>query len=130
MKIYLILLFHKSYRGNITGNSFTRPLDANLFAQWTQAVAIDLSNNDLPGELPTSLESMANCTSFLAKNNQLSGGVPIGVKNMVKLEEFDISGNDIVGEVTPGMCQVFEAVPTVATVDCDQVTCACCDPGC
>ena len=117
-------------RVNITGNAFSNSLANDLFTEWKQAVAIDISNNGLPGEIPASIGNMTNCTSFLAKNNQLSGFVPTEIKNLVKLERFDISGNDIVGRIGQGMCAVMETVPTVTTVDCDKVTCDCCDPAC
>jgi hypothetical protein len=87
-----------------------------------------LSNNGLPGAIPGSIGQLSNCTQFIASKNRLTGDIPESIIKMTSLEEWDISENNITGAVTSEMCVALTTVPTKAIVDCDKVTCDCCEP--
>jgi hypothetical protein len=112
----------------ITGNAFTQPLPDNLFNSWKAAAVINFSNNGLPGAIPGSIGQLRNCTQFIASKNRLTGDIPKSIVNMTSLKEWDISENNITGSVTSEMCVALTTVPTKAIVDCNKVTCDCCEP--
>ena len=60
-----------------------------------------LSNNQLTGEIPPELGSLANLRMLHLNNNQLSGEIPPELGSLANLEHLDLSDNDLGGEIPP-----------------------------
>ena len=56
-----------------------------------------LSSNQLRGEIPAELGSLANLQSLYLGDNQLSGEIPPGLGNLSSLEWLELSGNQLSG---------------------------------
>ncbi|XP_062171111.1 receptor-like protein 6 [Alnus glutinosa] len=61
---------------------------------------LDLSNNQIDGELPTSIGQSLACTSFLSlSSNKFYGSIPRTICNATELEIIDLSNNSFSGKI-------------------------------
>jgi len=58
---------------------------------------LDLSNNNLSGKIPKSIGALVNLGALLLRNNSLTGDLPFTLKNYTLLETLDLSENFIAG---------------------------------
>ncbi|QCD94650.1 LRR receptor-like serine/threonine-protein kinase FLS2 [Vigna unguiculata] len=58
---------------------------------------LDLSNNDLSGKIPKSMGALVNLGALLLRNNSLTGELPQTLNNYTHLETLDLSENLIPG---------------------------------
>ncbi|KAK9937210.1 hypothetical protein M0R45_014014 [Rubus argutus] len=61
--------------------------------------SIDLSSNNLEGEVPEEICSLIALGSLNLSRNQLTGKIPAEIGNLTKLENFDLSHNHLTGEI-------------------------------
>ncbi|KAK4419604.1 Receptor-like protein 7 [Sesamum alatum] len=61
--------------------------------------SIDLSNNQLSGQVPEELTSLAGLRSLNLSGNHLTGVIPISIGKMGLLESLDLSRNRLSGEI-------------------------------
>jgi len=92
--------------------SYTR-YDAINIILWTKGRAlvyknilglvtnVDLSDNNLSGEIPREITKLDALIYLNLSKNQLSGQIPQSIGNMRLLESIDISRNQISGEIPP-----------------------------
>ena len=62
---------------------------------------LDLSSNQLTGEIPPELGNLANLQELGLGGNQLSGEIPPELGNLANLQELGLSGNQLSGEIPP-----------------------------
>jgi len=62
---------------------------------------VDLSDNNLSGEIPREITDLDGLIYLNLSKNQLSGRIPQSIDNMRLLESIDISRNQISGEIPP-----------------------------
>ncbi|KQJ87803.1 hypothetical protein BRADI_4g13600v3 [Brachypodium distachyon] len=66
-------------------------------------VGIDLSCNNLVGEIPVEITSLGKLTNLNISNNRLSGKIPEKIGSLVWLESLDLSCNELSGEIPAGL---------------------------
>ena len=65
--------------------------------------SLDLSRNNLSGEIPKELANLQALQCLNLSGNYLSGSIPKKIGNMTVLESLDLSRNQLSGKVPPGM---------------------------
>nr|GEV37894.1 leucine-rich repeat protein [Tanacetum cinerariifolium] len=58
---------------------------------------MDLSSNNLVGEIPVELRSLFGLVGLNLSNNHLNGGIPDNIRNMKELNSLDFSRNQLTG---------------------------------
>ena len=58
-----------------------------------------LRRNELIGEIPAELGSLANLRSLALSDNQLTGTLPAGLAGLSNLESLDLGGNELTGPI-------------------------------
>ena len=61
---------------------------------------LNLSNNQLTGEISKEIGNLRNLRELFLKNNQLSGGVTKEIGNLRNLQGLNLSNNQLTGGVT------------------------------
>lgn len=64
---------------------------------------MDLSSNNLVGEIPVELMSLSALLGLNLSNNHLNGGIPASIGNMKALNSLDFSGNQLTGPIPPSI---------------------------
>ncbi|XP_059655908.1 receptor-like protein EIX2 [Cornus florida] len=65
--------------------------------------SIDVSNNQIVGEIPEELMDLIGLRNFNASKNHLSGRIPKKIGNMTALESLDLSTNKLSGSIPPSL---------------------------
>ncbi|KAK3421492.1 hypothetical protein EUGRSUZ_G02136 [Eucalyptus grandis] len=65
--------------------------------------SIDLSANNLNGEIPKKLTRLVQLQNLNLSQNNLSGKIPTNVGDLKKLESLDLSNNKISGRIPPSI---------------------------
>ncbi|WVZ14764.1 hypothetical protein V8G54_012330 [Vigna mungo] len=86
---------------DLSGNKIS---DLNMFlcikSRTTSMQTLDLSNNQITGELPNCWEHLKGSLIFLnLKNNKLSGKIPHSMGTLVNLEALVLRNNSLIGEL-------------------------------
>jgi Leucine-rich repeat (LRR) protein len=68
--------------------------------------SMDLSSNNLSGEIPEQLTSLQGLRFLNLSNNQLYGKIPKKINAMNLLESFDVSMNQLTGEIPQSMASL------------------------
>nr|POE46115.1 phytosulfokine receptor 1 [Quercus suber] len=76
---------------------------------------LDLSFNNLIGEIPPELGQLSSIHALNLSHNQLNGSIPKTFSNLTQLESLDLSHNNLSGEIPSALTDLtFLAVFTVA----------------
>jgi len=78
--------------------SFEEPYEINTL--------FDLSNNNLTGEIPTSIGSMSTLRWLNLSGNQLEGPIPTSLSNISSLEVLDLARNYLTGKIPEGLSKL------------------------
>ncbi|KAL6203843.1 hypothetical protein ACLB2K_027542 [Fragaria x ananassa] len=70
-----------------------------FFSQVWLLTIIDLSSNDLEGEIPEEISSLLSLGTLNLSMNQLSGSIPSKIGNLYRLETLDLSQNRLSGHI-------------------------------
>ncbi|PHT99700.1 hypothetical protein BC332_29488 [Capsicum chinense] len=81
----------------LDGNNFSGPIPQKLSA--APLSSLDLSNNNLSGNVPSWIGYISSLTSLALSNNNLNGPIPVDYCRLEGLEVLDLSRNNIVGVV-------------------------------
>ena len=84
---------------DLSSNSLSGTIPAQICTWVPYLVTLDLSNNDLSGPIPPDL---ANCTylnKLILSNNRLSGSIPFELSGLGRLKQFSVENNDLAGTV-------------------------------
>ncbi|KAL3567860.1 hypothetical protein D5086_030511 [Populus alba] len=82
---------------DLSSNSLSGTIPAQICTWVPYLVTLDLSNNDLSGPIPPDL---ANCTylnKLILSNNRLSGSIPFEFSGLGRLKQFSVENNDLAG---------------------------------
>ncbi|MCD7456969.1 hypothetical protein HAX54_033736 [Datura stramonium] len=81
----------------LDGNNFSGPISQKLSS--APLSSLDLSNNNLSGNVPSWIGYIPSLTSLSLSNNNLKGPIPVDYCRLEGLEVLDLSINNIVGVV-------------------------------
>ncbi|WVZ14845.1 hypothetical protein V8G54_012411 [Vigna mungo] len=68
--------------------------------------SIDLSSNELSGEIPKEIEGLFGLVSLNLSRNQLKGRIPSNVGKLTSLEFLDLSQNQLVGSIPSSLAEI------------------------
>jgi len=60
---------------------------------------LDLSNNKLSGKIPLSIGTLVNLKALVLHNNTLTGDLPSSMKNLIDLTMLDVGENNLSGSI-------------------------------
>ncbi|KAM7502827.1 hypothetical protein LguiB_001731 [Lonicera macranthoides] len=66
-------------------------------------IMIDLSSNNLSGDISEEITNLSALVAFNVSNNHLTGKIPQKIGDMRYLETLDLSSNHFSGQIPPGM---------------------------
>ena len=72
----------------------------------TKLTYLNLSENDLVGELPLSLVHLTRLKELYIFNTKVTGSIPPGIGNLKNLVHLDLSGNRLVGAIPSSLGQL------------------------
>ncbi|XVF79273.1 hypothetical protein PTKIN_Ptkin14bG0208300 [Pterospermum kingtungense] len=76
---------------------------------------LDLSCNNLTGEIPQSLGKLSSIRALNLSHNHLTWSIPVSFSNLTKVESLDLSYNNLSGKIPPELVNLnFLAVFSVA----------------
>ncbi|XP_023771163.1 receptor-like protein EIX2 [Lactuca sativa] len=81
-------------------------VDLEYTKTWDMVFNMDLSSNQLVGEIPVELTALSLLVGLNLSNNHLSGGIPDNIGNMTELNSLDLSGNKLTGVIPPSMADL------------------------
>ncbi|KAF7047013.1 hypothetical protein CFC21_055992, partial [Triticum aestivum] len=73
------------------------------FEVYNLVVNLDLSCNNLTGQIPDEISLLIGLTSLNLSSNQLTGRIPNQIGDLKQLESVDLSYNEFSGEIPPGL---------------------------
>ena len=83
---------------NISKNELTGELPENI-GNISSLTELRLWGNSLTGEIPSSIGNLSNLTYLTLQSNQLSGAIPSSVGNLSNLQDFYLALNNLNGEI-------------------------------
>ncbi len=83
---------------NLSDNQLTGEIPPEL-RKLSNLVWLNLSGNQLTGEIPTQLSDLANLEDLDLSDNQLTGEIPTQLSDLANLEDLDLSDNQLIGEI-------------------------------
>lgn len=69
--------------------------------------SLDISQNNLSGEIPKQLTSLQGLLSLNLSGNQLSGKIPDKIGDMTWLQSLDLSMNQLSGKLPPSLSNLY-----------------------
>ena len=105
--------FHRATNGPDWTNDTGWLTDAPL-GEWHGVVVDDdggvtglhLPENELSGEIPPELASLANLTVLELRANRLSGEIPPGLASLASLTVLDLAAHELSGEIPPELASL------------------------
>lgn len=94
----------KRYEGKLNVISKGRVLEYNTFLYIVNS--LDLSRNNLSGEIPNELMSLHRLWTLNLSFNHMTGNIPQTIDNLVILETLDLSNNEFSGPIPSTMASL------------------------
>ncbi|KAK0578686.1 hypothetical protein LWI29_014413 [Acer saccharum] len=69
-------------------------------------LGIDLSSNELTGDIPTDIGNLQRIIAMNLSHNFLSGSIPESFSNLTSIESLDLSHNKLSGRIPPQLTQL------------------------
>ncbi|KAK4850275.1 hypothetical protein QYF36_005320 [Acer negundo] len=69
-------------------------------------LGIDLSSNELTGDIPTEIGYLQEIIAMNLSRNSLSGSIPVSFSNLTNIESLDLSYNKLSGRIPPQLTQL------------------------
>ncbi|XP_042753707.1 receptor-like protein EIX1 [Lactuca sativa] len=95
-----------SYEHDENVDQVMKGVDLEYSKTWDLVYNMDLSSNQLVGEIPVELTALSMLGGLNLSNNHLNGRIPNNIGNMMKLESLDLSGNELVGVIPQSMADL------------------------
>ncbi|KAL7183599.1 hypothetical protein ACSBR2_025901 [Camellia fascicularis] len=100
-----VRISYSIYSGVFFENAFvmTKGQEFQYNTILTLVTSMDLSDNNMSGEIPEELTSLLGLRSLNLSGNHLTGVIPNRIGDMVLLESLDLSKNQLFGEIPTSM---------------------------
>ena len=85
---------------DLSKNQLTGEIPPEL-GKLTNLARLSLSNSNLTGEIPPELQELINLESLILDFNQLTGEIPPELGKLANLESLYLNGNKLTGEIPP-----------------------------
>ncbi|XP_058080722.1 receptor-like protein EIX1 [Magnolia sinica] len=72
--------------------------------------AMDISGNNLSGEVPESLMTLSGLRVLNLSGNYLAGNIPKNIGSLSTMESLDISNNRLFGDIPPSIADLYHLV--------------------
>ena len=92
---------------NLSNNQLTGQIP-NEIGNLINLNYLDLSSNDLSGEIPSEIVNLINLNHLDLQNNALSGEIPSEIGNLTNLNYLRLKNNDITGVIPEAVCNIAE----------------------
>ncbi|KAL6342782.1 hypothetical protein AAG906_016616 [Vitis piasezkii] len=76
---------------------------SHCWTYWQSLTRLNLGNNNLSGKIPDSMGSLFELKALHLHNNSLSGDIPPSLRNCTSLELLDLGGNKLSGNLPSWM---------------------------
>ncbi|KAF8399461.1 hypothetical protein HHK36_015326 [Tetracentron sinense] len=86
---------------DISHNNMTGELDPLLFTNWTKLTSLQLQYNNFSGNIPSALGSLNKLNLLCLDSNQFSGSIPLEIGNLRNLVQLDLRYNHLTGPIPP-----------------------------
>ncbi|CAK9162853.1 unnamed protein product [Ilex paraguariensis] len=86
---------------DLSGNSLSGSIPAQICSWFPYLVTLDLSNNSLTGSIPADLGNCSYLNNLILSNNKLSGNIPRQIFSLNRLKKISAANNDLSGEIPP-----------------------------
>ncbi|KAG5558586.1 hypothetical protein RHGRI_008510 [Rhododendron griersonianum] len=98
-------IFYSFYMGEFLENAFvvTKGREFQYNTILALLTSMDLSDNNISGEIPEEITSLLGLFSLNLSGNHLMGVIPKEIGNMESLESLDLSRNQLSGELPQSM---------------------------
>ena len=70
---------------------------------------LNLSGNQLTGEIPSEIGNLTNLTELQLNNTQLTGSIPPEIGSLTNLTYLALSINQLTGEIPQAVCDLIES---------------------
>jgi hypothetical protein len=120
-------------RLQLSRNNLTGELPTLLGNLNERLEALSMSHNSLTGTFPSQITKLTNLIELNLSNNDLTGELPPGLRELTALSTLRLEENKVVGAISEDMCNRTSTVTNkvlAMTVDCGQVQCSCCKNCC
>ena len=87
------------------GNQLTGEIPGEL-GSLANLQGLYLGDNQLTGPIPSQLGNLANLRQLSLQRNRLSGPIPFQLGNLTNLVRLYLAGNQLIGCVPPGLAEV------------------------
>ncbi|PWA76576.1 leucine-rich repeat protein [Artemisia annua] len=92
---------YSAYEENLT--QVMKGVSLKYTTTFIYVINMDLSSNNLVGEIPVELMSLSALLGLNLSNNLLNGGIPDNIGNMKALNSLDFSVNQLTGPIPPSI---------------------------
>ncbi|WP_353571795.1 hypothetical protein [Candidatus Albibeggiatoa sp. nov. BB20] len=86
------------YRLNLSRNQLSGEIPASI-GNLVFLSYLDLSRNQLSGEIPASIGNLVFLSYLFLNNNQLSGEIPVSIGNLTELHNLSLNNNQLSSEI-------------------------------
>ncbi len=94
-----ITILNKKVTGvNLTNNELTGEIPVEL-SNLSSLTSLQLENNELTGAIPVELGTLSSLSSLFLGNNQLTGSIPLELGNLLSLEYLSLNNNGLTGSI-------------------------------
>ncbi|CAI0554476.1 unnamed protein product [Linum tenue] len=97
---------------SVANNKFAGRIPYRMICNLTILSVINLSNNNLSGEIPACLTNLIQLSTLQLRMNNLHGSFPSVFGNMSSLENLDLNGNTLGGSLSQSLtaCKKLEVL--------------------
>ena len=75
---------------------------------------LELSSNQLTGEIPLEIGNLTNLIHLSLHDNQLTGSIPPEIGNLTNLEVLSLYGNQLSGIIPDEICNQGDSSPNLS----------------
>ena len=91
---------------DLSSNQLTGEIPPEI-GNLTNLIDLSLSENQLTGEIPPEIGNLTNLVSLSLYDNQLTGEIPFEIGNLTNLNYLYLYSNQLTGEILPEICNVY-----------------------